>query len=120
VLEDAHDLLTADVMSWDSRYCFMRRIVHDRQAFDRASAADTIEDEVHRSHFVGGLGPDQGLAICHRHLLTSPPHDLQLFLGIEPIDSLVVHALAGLPQLQVDHPGAVAPMAMRELHNPLA
>jgi transposase InsO family protein len=38
------------------------------------------------------------------HLLASPALDLQLLQRIQTIHPLVVHALAGLPDLQIDHP----------------
>jgi hypothetical protein len=43
---------------------------------------------------------------------------LQTGLGIEPIHPLVIHHHAGLPQLQIDHPGSVAPVALGERDDP--
>jgi hypothetical protein len=61
--------------------------------------------------------PDDRLAIRHRHLLSPPPAHLQPGLGVQPLDALVIDALAGLAELQIDHPRAVAPMALRERHD---
>ena len=47
----------------------------------------------------------------------SPAPDLQTRLRVEPIDALVIDRPSFLAQLQVDHAGAVAAMAVRERHN---
>lgn len=45
---------------------------------------------------------------------------LQLLQAIESLHSLVIHVLTGLSQLEIDHPGPVAPMPVRERNDPLA
>jgi len=42
---------------------------------------------------------------------------LQLLERIEPIDALVVHAMTGLAQLQVDHSSVVAAMPLNQAHD---
>ncbi len=54
------------------------------------------------------------MTIRHRDLLPLSPSHLQTGLGVEPIHPLVIHHHASLPQLQVDHPGTVAPMTLGE------
>jgi len=79
-----------------------------RSKFGRA-----VEHEVGRPHLVRRLGPGQGLPIGQRHLLAAPAPDLQPRLCAEPIDTLVIDAPTLLPQLQVDHAGAVPAVAVR-------
>ena len=40
--------------------------------------------------------------------------DLQLGFGVQPLDAFVVHPMTRLPQLQIDHPGPVATVAVSE------
>jgi len=40
--------------------------------------------------------------------------DLEARLRIQPVHALVIHGLAGLAHLQIDHPGPVPPVAVRQ------
>jgi hypothetical protein len=50
-------------------------------------------------------------------LLAFTPLNLQLLKSIQPFNSLVVHALTTLTQLQVNHPNAVATVTLRERYD---
>ena len=56
------------------------------------------------------------MAIGDGDLLASTSAHLQARFGVPALYSLVVHPFAGRPQLQIDHPGAGAAMAMRQSH----
>ena len=45
---------------------------------------------------------------------------MQLLQRIEPIHALVIHHMAGLTQLQIDHSSAIATMSLRQTHDPVA
>jgi hypothetical protein len=60
------------------------------------------------------LGPRERLAIGNQHLLTTSTTHLQTLCDVQTFHALVIDALAGLAQLQVDHAHAVAPITMRQ------
>ena len=66
---------------------------------------------------MGACGPHQGLSTGDRDLLPSSASDLQLGFGVQPLDAFVVHPMTRLPQLQIDHPGPVATVAVSEGDN---
>ena len=96
---------------------FGGRVIDDRQALHHPSIGRAVEDEVGRPDLVRRLGAYQGLAVRHRDLLASPPTYLQPGLGIQALHPLVVDQCSRLPQLEVDHPGTVAAVLVRQGHD---
>src|SRR5688572_29905273 len=112
-VEDPRQMIAADRVLGHDRYRFVRRIVRDYQELQRAPRCDSIEHEVHRPNLVRSTRAHQRLAICYGDLFPPSPADVQLLEPIQSLDALVVHELAGLAQLQVDHADAVAPIPLR-------
>lgn len=110
-------MIATDRVLRDDRDRLVGRVVHDYQTLDRPTRGDSIEGKVHRPDLVRPAGPDQRLAIAHQDLLAPAAPNMQLLKPVQPLDSLVVHALAGLLKLQVDHPDAIAPMTLRQGRN---
>ena len=104
----------------DDRHRLGRRVVDYRQALHGAPLGRAVEDEVRRPDLVRGRRPHQRLTVGDRDLLASTPAYLQARLRVQALDALVVDPFAGLPQLQVDHPGPIATMAMRQCLNACA
>ncbi|OLH93602.1 hypothetical protein DXO216_00660, partial [Xanthomonas oryzae pv. oryzae] len=98
----------------------MCRVVHDHQTLDHPAFGGAVEHDVHRPHLVGLGGPQQRLTLAYRHLFTRAAADLQLLLAIQPLHPLIVHETPFLPQLERDHPHAIAAMAMRQRKDALA
>jgi len=67
-----------------------------------------------RPDLIRGQWAFQRVTVSHRNLLALSPSDLQTGLGVETIHPLVIYHHAGLPQLQIDHPGTVASMTLSE------
>ena len=99
---------------------FRRGIIHDGQTLDDASISGPVEDEVGRPHVVRHLRAHQGLPIGHRNLLPPSAPNLELGLRVQAFDAFMVDVVAFLPQLQIDHPGAIATVTVGEGNNPPA
>ena len=98
----------------------MRRVIDDRQAFDDAVFRRAVEHEIHRPHLVGRHRKHERLTLPRQHLLALATAHLQLRFLVKALDALVVHEKPVLAQLQVDHPEAVATMALSERQYALA
>ena len=96
------------------------RIVDNHQALERAPGGNAVEDEIPGPDLVGAARTDQRLPFAHRNLLAPAAPHLQLLERVQPLDPLVIDELAGLPQLQIDHPRSVATMPLRQGDDPLA
>ena len=100
--------------------CLVCRVVHDHQALDRPAFGGAVEHDVHRPHLVGLDGPQQRRTLAYRHLFALATPHLQVLLAIQPLHALVVHDATFLPQFEIDHPHAIAAMAMRQRKDALA
>ncbi len=99
---------------------FVGCVIHDHQTLDHPTFHSAVEHEVHRPHLVGLQWPQQWLALAHRHLLAPAAPDLQLLFAVQPLHTLVVHDASFLTKFEIDHPHAIAAMAMRQRKNALA
>src|SRR5258706_6530623 len=117
-IQDACQVIAADRVLRHDGHGFVRRVVDDHQALQRPSRGNPIEHEVHRPNLVRSTRTDQRLAIGDGDLLAPPPADVQLPQPIQPPDAFVVHELTGLAQLQVDHADSIAPVPLRQRHDP--
>ena len=52
-------------------------------------------------------------------LLASTALQLEPGLRVQAIDPFVIDDVAGLPQLQIDHPGPIASMSLRQVNDPI-
>ena len=68
---------------------------------------------------VATLGAHQWLAVGSRDLLASTALQLEPGLRVQAIDPCVIDDVAGLPQLQIDHPGPIASMSLRQVNDPI-
>lgn len=100
----------------DNRNGLVRRIVDNYEALERAPGSHLIEHKIHRPNLVRAARPHQRLPFGSRDLLAPPTPDMQLFERVPPLSALVVDDLASLPELQVDHPNPISPMALRQSH----
>ncbi len=107
-VKHTNQMIATDCMFGVSRNAFRRAVVDNAQDLELPPASDSVEDEIHRPDLVGCFRALQRLTIGDRHLLSLASLDLQLLCRIQPLHALVVHDLAGLTKLQIDHPGAVA------------
>ncbi len=99
---------------------FVGCVVHDHQTLDHPAFGSAVEHEVHRPHLVGLRWPQQRLTLAHRYFFAPAAPDLQLLLAIQPLHALVVHDASFLTKFEIDHPHAIAAMAMRQRKNALA
>jgi len=65
-----------------------------------------------RPHLIGVLRPQQRLTIRDGNLLAAAARYLQPGLGVQTLDTLVIDPPTLLPELQVNHLGAGAPVPM--------
>ncbi len=114
LVEDARQMQAAHRPFRHNRDGLMRGIIDHGQILDDTPLCRPVEHEVHRPDLIGGQGTSQWVTVCYRYLLALPPANLQPRLGIEPIHPLVIDDHAFLPQLQVNHAGAVTAVALRE------
>ena len=68
---------------------------------------------------VATLGAHQWLAVGYRDRLASTALQLEPGLRVQAIDPCVIDDVAGLPQLQIDHPGPIASMSLRQVNDPI-
>jgi hypothetical protein len=68
----------------------VRRIVHNRQAFDRASVSTAIKHEIHRPNLIRLLRPYQWLTLTQRDLLALAFGHLQLRFAVQALHALVI------------------------------
>jgi hypothetical protein len=113
-VQDAREMVAADRMFRHDGHDLVRRVIHDHRALDRTPRGRPVKHEVHRPDLVRLTRSHQRLPVRHRDLLAAPAPNMQLLEPIQPLNPLVVHALAGLLELQVDHPDAVASMPLRQ------
>lgn len=73
-----------------------------------------VEHKVHRPDLIGSQRMSQWVTLCHGNFLALSPANLQTCLGIEPIQLVMKHHIAALPQLQIDHVGTVASVLLHE------
>lgn len=119
LIERPGQLHATDGAFRNNRDRFMSCIVHNGQAFDDSPFRRSVEHEIHRPELIGGRRVLERVTIRQRNLFPLSPSHLQTGLSIEPIHPLVIHHHASLPQLQIDHPGPVAPMTLGERDDPL-
>ncbi|AAW73870.1 unknown protein [Xanthomonas oryzae pv. oryzae KACC 10331] len=119
-IQHAHNAVSRDRTLHVDGDRFVGCVVHDHQAFDCPAFGGAVEHDVHGSHRVGLGGPQQRCTLAYRHLFTRAAPDLQLLLAIQPLHPLIVHETPFLPQLERDHPHAIAAMAMRQRKDALA
>ena len=89
-------------------------IIDNGEALECPTTCHPIEDEVHRPYLVGSGGTHERLALGYWDFLALASAQLQSLQCIKPIYPLVIHALASLAQLQVNHASAVATMTLGE------
>ena len=82
-------------------------------------SAVAIEDEVRGPDLVATLGAHQGLAVGDRDLLASPARQLEPGLRVQAVDPFVIDDVAGLAQRQIDQPGPIASMSLRQVNDPI-
>ena len=82
-----------------------RRIVDNGQALHRPPLGGAVEDEIGGPNLVRCRGPAQRVPLRDRDLLPSSAPHLELGVGVQALDALVVDLMAFLPQLQIDPPG---------------
>ena len=97
----------------------MGGVVDNGQALHDPPIRRAIEDEVRGPDLVATLGAHQGLAVGSRDLLASTALQLEPGLRVQAIDPCVIDDVAGLPQLQIDHPGPIASMSLRQVNDPI-
>jgi hypothetical protein len=73
-----------------------------------------FEDKVRRPDLVRLLRAKEWLTVGDGDLLPAPALQLEAGLCVEPVDPLVIHAIASLAQLRIDQAGAVPPMPVRQ------
>ena len=83
----------------------MGGVVDHGQALHAPPIRRAIEDEVRGPDLVATLGAHQGLTVGSRDLLASTARQLEPGLRVQAIDPFVIDDVAGLPPLQIDHPG---------------
>src|SRR5450631_1876985 len=111
-------IATDGVLRYDG-HGLVSRIVPPRQTFQRATRCDAVKHEIHRPDLVRFARPYQRLALGYGNLLAPPPPDMQLLQLVEPFHAFVVDRFAsGLAELQMDHPDAVATVALRKFDDP--
>jgi hypothetical protein len=76
------------------------------------ASAVRSNNEVHGPDRVGGCWALQGMPVTQWDFPASALLRLQTRLGIQSVHTLVVHDLARLAKLQIDHAGAVSAMAL--------
>ena len=97
----------------------MGGVVDNGQALHNPPIGRAIEDEVRGPDLVATLGAHQWLAVGYRDLLASTALQLEPGLRVQAIDPFVIDDVAGLPQLQIDHPGPIASMSLRQVNDPI-
>ena len=112
LFQDSHQLVSAHCPLGDDGYRLMSCVILHRKALDAAPLGHAIKHEVHGPHLVAGRWALQGMSVAQRYLLASAPLHLQTRLGIQAIYALVIHDLACLAQLQIDHHVAISIMAL--------
>ena len=103
----------------DNRHGLMRGVVDNGQALHDPPIRRAIEDEVRGPDLVATLGAHQWLAVGYRDRLASTALQLEPGLRVQAIDPCVIDDVAGLPQLQIDHPGPIASMSLRQVNDPI-
>ena len=103
-----------DVAAWQGRLFELGRHIDNR----RIEGANLIR----KPGLDGEIAAvDGGVGAAHDPDAQSADYCNQVAeLGVEPIDTRVMHDAALLAQLQVDQAGAVATMPLRERENPIA
>ena len=97
----------------------MGGVVDHGQALHAPPIRRAIEDEVRGPDLVATLGAHQGLTVGSRDLLASTARQLEPGLRVQAIDPFVIDDVAGLPPLQIDHPGPRASMSLRQGNDPI-
>lgn len=114
----------ADAVFGNSRQALMRGIVHDHQNLINRPPATRSKDKdkgkVHRPQLVRCARAYQQLTLGHTNLLATLTLDLQPLQTIQPLHPRVVYTLAGLAQLQVDHPRPISAVPLSQRYDPLA
>ncbi len=112
VIEHAGNGEPAEGASRHDGHGLVGRVIHHRPALYDAPVGRAIEDDVGGPDLVAPLRTKQGLPVDDGDLLPAAPFHLETSLGIQPVDPLVIDDVALLPQFQIDHAGAIAPVAM--------
>jgi hypothetical protein len=112
LVERSSQLHAAYRSLWNNCHRFVSRIIDNGQALDGATFCRPGEHKIHRPDMIGSQRAFQWVTVSDWYLLSLSPPDLQTCFGIEPIYPLVIHHHASLPELQIDYPGSVAPMAL--------
>ena len=118
-VQDAGDRQSPEGPRRDNRHGLMGGVVDNGQARHDPPIRRAIEDEVRGPDLVATLGAHQWLAVGDRDLLASTALQLEPGLRVQAIDSFVIDDVAGLPQLQIDHPGPIASMSLRQVNDPI-
>ena len=118
-VQDAGDRQSPEGPRRDNRHGLMGGVVDNGQALHDPPIRRAIEDEVRGPDLVATLGAHQGLAVGYRDLLASTALQLEPGLRVQAIDPFVIDDVAGLPQLQIDHPGPIASMSLRQVNDPI-
>ena len=118
-VQDAGDRQSPEGPRRDNRHGLMGGVVDNGQALHDPPIRRAIEDEVRGPDLVATLGAHQWLAVGSRDLLASTALQLEPGLRVQAIDPFVIDDVAGLPQLQIAHPGPIASMSLRQVNDPI-
>ncbi len=117
LIEMARQLKYTHTVIWNHSNGFVGCIVNNGQALQRSPTSGSIADKIHGPDLVQSARSTQRIPLGQISLLALTPLHLQLLKLIRPLNPLVVHALAMLTQLQVNHPNAIATMTLRKRHD---
>jgi hypothetical protein len=103
-------LQSTHAVIWYDRNGFMGRIANNGQTLQGSPTGGSIVDKIHRRDLVQSARSTQRIPFRQISLLTLRPLSLQLLKPIQSFNSLVIHAIATLAQLQLNHPNDVIPI----------